>query len=384
MNIITVSREFGSGGSALISKTLGEGDEKKANELFSLFVYLIVIFGVVLGVLGFIFMPQIAMLLGAEGELLDNCILYGRVIIAVLPFNMLQFAFQTFFVTAEKSSLGFFVTLIAGIANIVLDALFILVFKWGLFGAAFATAISQVIGGLVPVIYFFLPNNSNLHLGKTSVDMASILKAASNGSSEFLSNISASIVSMLYNAQLLKYAGENGVASYGVLMYVGMIFFAIFIGYSMGTAPVIGYHYGAENSDEVKNIFKKSLVIILSSSVLMTVLALILSRPLASVFVGYSDSLMEMTVRGFNFYSFVFLFSGLVIFSSSFFTALNDGFVSALISFLRSAFFQVIFVLVLPLIWQINGIWASIVVADFSAAVIAVICLVLNRKKYHY
>lgn len=375
---------FGSGGSALIAKTLGEGNKEKANKLFSLFVYIILIAGIVFSVLGIIFIRPIAVLLGASERMIGDCVLYGRIILVSLPFCMLQYAFQTFFVTAEKPTLGFVVTLIAGFANILLDALFVAVFHWGIVGAALATAISQLLGGMIPLIYFFSKNGSLLRLGKTNVDMRAIWKASSNGMSEFLSNIASAVIGMLYNAQLMKYAGENGVAAYGTIMYVGMIFFAVFMGYSMGTAPVIGFHYGAENTGEVKGILRKSLVITGITSVAMLAFSLALARPLSMLFVGYNQTLTELTVKAFYIYSFVFLFAGVAIFSSSFFTALNNGFVSALISTLRAAIFQVIAVLTLPLIWGTDGIWLSCVVADFAAVVIAVICLIANKKKYRY
>lgn len=375
---------FGSGGSALIAKTFGEGDSKKANELFSLFVYAIIISGVILAALGIVFIRPIAALLGASDAIIDDCVIYGRTILIALPLCMLQYAFQTFFVTAEKPTLGFIVTLIAGCTNILLDAVFVAVFKWGIIGAAAATAISQTIGGVVPLIYFFNENGSILRLGKTRFDFNSMLKASSNGMSEFLSNVASSVIGMLYNAQLMKYAGENGVAAYGTIMYVGMIFFAIFMGYSMGTAPVIGFHYGAGNKDEVKSVLRKSLLIIGVISIAMLTLSLTFSRQLSMLFVGYNQTLTELTVRAFYIYSFVFLFAGIAIFASSFFTALNNGFVSALISFLRTAVFQVIAVLTLPLIWQTDGIWISVVMGDFAAMIIAVICLIANKRKYDY
>ena len=375
---------FGSGGSALISKTFGEGDKEKANSLFSLFVYTIFVSGVVLAVIGIVFIDKIALLLGSDENMLEFCVIYGRIILAVLPLNMLQYAFQTFFSTAEKPMLGFIVTLIAGCSNMVLDWLFIAVFKWSVAGAAAATAISQAAGGLIPLIYFFLPNKSSLRLGKTHVDFRALFKASSNGISEFLSNVAAAVVGMLYNAQLMKYAGQDGVSAYGVLMYVAMIFCAIFIGYSMGTAPIIGYHYGAENHGEVKDILKKSLIIIGITSVAMVGLALGLAYPLSMIFVGYNTNLVELTLRAFYFYSFEFLFAGIGIFGSSFFTALNDGVTSALISFLRTMFFQVVTVLIFPLLWGVDGIWISMTFADFASAIVAITCLLVKRKKYQY
>lgn len=380
----TVGFMFGAGGSALIARTMGEGDNHKAQRLFSLFVYVTAGCGVVLGLIGFVFIRPIAAWLGAEGEMLENCVLYGRIILPVLPALMLQYEFQSFFITAEKPQLGLMVTVIAGVANMVLDALFTAVLPFGLAGAASATAISQALGGIIPLFYFGRRNSSRLRLCKTSFDGRALLKACTNGSSELMSNISMSIVSMLYNAQLIRYAGEDGIAAYGVLMYVSMIFMAIFIGYSTGVAPVVGYHFGADNRDELRSLYRKSTVIILASSAAMLGLAEVLARPLSAIFVGYDPVLFDMTVGAFGVYSFSFLFSGIAIFGSAFFTALNDGLTSALISFLRTLVFQVAAVLIFPLIWGLDGIWLSIVAAEVMAAVVTLAFLIGKRKKFHY
>ncbi len=380
----TVGFMFGAGGSALIARTMGEGDDHKAQRLFSLFVYVTAGCGVALGLIGFIFIRPIAAWLGAEGEMLENCVLYGRIILPVLPALMLQYEFQSFFITAEKPQLGLIVTVIAGVANMVLDALFTAVLPFGLAGAASATAISQTLGGIIPLFYFGRRNSSRLRLSKTCFDGRALLKACTNGSSELMSNISMSIVSMLYNAQLIRYAGEDGIAAYGVLMYVSMIFMAIFIGYSTGVAPVVGYHFGADNRDELRSLYRKSTVIILASSAAMLGLAEVLARPLSAIFVGYDPVLFDMTVGAFGIYSFSFLFSGIAIFGSAFFTALNDGLTSALISFLRTLVFQVAAVLIFPLIWGLDGIWLSIVAAEVMAAVVTLAFLMGKRKKFHY
>jgi len=375
---------FGTGGSALISKTMGEGYPDRAKGLFSLFVYVSAACGLVIAVLGMIFIHPIAAFLGAEGELLENCVTYGRIILVAIPAFILQYEFQSFFVTAGKPQLGLAVTLVAGMTNMVLDALFVAVLRWGLVGAAAATAISQCVGGIVPLIYFLGPNKSLLRLVKTKFDAKALGKACVNGSSELMSNISMSVVSMLYNVQLMKYAGEDGVAAYGVLMYVNLIFLATYIGYSVGTAPVIGYHYGAQNHEELRSILKKSFVIIALCSVAMLALGQILAYPLTLLFVGYDRELMELTLRGFQIFSFSFLFSGIAIFGSSFFTALNNGLISALISFLRTLVFQIAAVLLLPLVLDVDGIWISIVVAEFMAFLVTELLLMANRKRYHY
>lgn len=375
---------FGTGGSAIIAKTMGEGKPEEAKKQFSMLVYTSAIIGIVIAVLGIIFLRPVMSLLGAKGDMLDTCVVYGRIILCVLPAYVLQYAFQSFFITAEKPGLGLKVTVIACVSNIVLDSLLVAVFPLGVIGAALATASSQCIGGIIPLIYFAKDNSSSLKLTKAKFNAKTVIAACVNGSSELLSNIAMSIVSMLYNVQLLKYAGEDGVAAYGVLMYVNMIFIAVFIGYSIGTAPVVSYNYGANNCVELQSLRKKSLVIIGTFSAIMFVLAEVFARPLAMIFLSYDQALLDMTARAFFIYSFSFLFSGFGIWSSSFFTALNNGPVSAIISFLRTLVFQVTAVFIMPLVFGLDGIWLSIVIAEFLALVVAIIYLVTLRKKYRY
>ena len=375
---------FGAGGSALIAKTLGEREDEKANKLFSLFIYLTIACGIVLGITGILLARPIAQLLGAEGEMLELSVTYCRVLLCALPAYMLQFEFQSLFPTAEKPQLGLWVTIAAGITNMVLDALFVGVFRWGVTGAATATALSQAVGGILPLFYFFRKNSSLLRLGKTRYDGKAVWKACTNGSSELLGQISMSLVAMLYNAQLMRYEPENGVAAYGVLMYVNMIFLSIFIGYSVGVAPVIGYHYGAKNHAELKSLLKKSLWIISFSSVAMCVSAELLSKPFAVAFASYDAELYSLTLRAFFIFSFSFLFCGFGILGSSFFTALNTGFASALISFSRSVIFDAGAVILLPLWIGSDGIWGSIVVGEILALLLTAELLLLYRKRYKY
>lgn len=386
MILSTVGLMLGTGGSAIVSKAFGEGKKKEANEFFSLFVYVAFGASIVFAALGILFIRPIAVLMGAEGQMLDDAVQYARIILAVLPFNVLQMMFQSFFVTAEKPQLGLAVTFSAGMTNIVMDAVLVILLpqEWKLAGAAVATALSQVVGGVVPLIYFVRPNSSILRLGRTKYNGRAILHACTNGSSEFMSNVAMNVVGMLYNVQLIAYAGENGVASYGVMMYVSMIFSAAFMGYSIGIAPVVGYHYGAQNHAELKSLLKKSLTIIGGFGVSMTLFAELLATPLAQLFVGYDQVLMDMTVYGFRVFSLSFFFMGFAIFASSFFTALNDGLTSALISFLRTLVFQVAAVLLLPRLFGIDGIWFSIVAAEVMAVLFSVFFLITKRNKYHY
>lgn len=380
----TVGFIFGTGGSAIVAKTMGEGNKEKANSFFSLFIYFSTAVSVILAVLGILFLEPVSILLGAEGEMIDNCVRYGRIILLALPLFVLQLEFQSFFITAEKPNLGFVSTVVSGVTNMVLDALLVAVFSLGIEGAAAATAMSQAVGGIIPLIYFSRKNSSLLRLGKTTFSGRAIGKACVNGSSEFMSNVSMSLVGMLYNIQLLAYAGNNGVAAYGVMMYVNFIFASAFIGYSIGVAPVVGFHDGAGNHDELKGLLRRSIRLVAILSVCMTIAAQLLAVPLAQLFVSYDAELMELTVTGFRICGFCYLFMGFAIFSSGFFTALNDGVTSAIISFLRTLVFQCAAVMLLPLVWKINGVWLSIVVAEFMAVVLSVIFLIIKQKKYHY
>ncbi len=375
---------FGTGGSALIAKTMGEGRREKANELFSLIVYGALVCGIVITVLGLIFLRPAAVLMGAKGQLLEDSVFYGNIILLATPFYILQYEFQCLFATAGKPQLGLCITVASGFTNMILDGVFVAIFSWGLFGAAAATALSQFVGGVVPLIYFGQKNSSLLRLGTCKFDGKALIKTCANGSSELMSNISMSVVSMLYNIQLMKYAGENGVAAYGVLMYVSFIFQAVFIGYAVGGAPVIGYHYGAKHYEELRNLRKKSMRLMGMMSVTMFLAGQVLARPLSLVFVSYDRELLDMTVRGFFIFSFSFLLSGFSIFTSAFFTALNDGLTSALISFLRTLVFQSGAVLLFPLWWGLDGIWLSVVAAEVLAAVVMVLFLAGKRKVYHY
>lgn len=375
---------FGTGGSALIAKTLGEGDQEKANSLFSLFVYLCGGLGAVFAVFGFFFLKPLLAMMGAQGEMLRLSALYGYILLPVMPFWNLQFAFQTFFVTAEKPKLGLYTTLIAGFANMILDALFVAIFQWGLLGAALATAFSQFFGGAIPLFYFFRKNTSLLRLGKCKFDTKAILKAAGNGSSELVNGISGSLVNILYNARLLHFAGESGVAAYSIMMYVAFIFIGIFFGLVNGSAPVISYHYGAKNHLELKSLRQKCVTLCIGGSVFMLALSQILASPLSAIFAGYDAHLFDMTLHGFRLYAISFLFSGLAILGSAFFTALNDGLVSATISILRTIVFQVGCVLILSIFWKLDGIWLAIAFSEALSAATTVFFLITMRKKYNY
>jgi len=375
---------IGAGGTALISMTLGMGNHKKANDIFSLLTYAAVIGAVVLTAVSIAFLRPAAILLGATGQILEDCVTYGSLVQLALPAYVLQYAFQSFCITAEKPNLSLTMMVAAGICNIVLDALFVAVFRWGLVGAAVATAIAQYLGAVIPIIYFLRPNDSLLRLGRCSLDGKALLRTCTNGASELMSNISMSLVGMLYNLQLIQYAGEDGLAAYGVIMYVNFIFMSVFIGFVIGGAPIIGYNYGAENHLELQNIFRKSLVLVGIFAAIMTGAALVMACPLANIFVGYDPDLVEMTTRGFIIYSLSFLLSGFNFFGSSLFTALNNGLVSAVISFVRTVICQIAAVMLLPIIFGLDGIWWSIVAAELAALILTILCFVKFKGRYHY
>ena len=375
---------FGTGGSALIGKTLGEGKRQKANEIFSMLIYLSIFIGVVLGIWGIVYVRDIAEFLGATDEIIEYGVGYAHILLLALPFVILQMQFDSYFSTAAKPQLGFYVTLAAGLTNIVLDALFIIAFGWGLEGAAAATAISELIGGALPLVYFGRKNSSLLRLTKTYLNLPALFQTCSNGVSELLSAVSMSVVGMLYNWQLLKYAGSDGVAAFAVMMYATMIFESVFIGYSMGVAPVVAYHYGAKNYSELKNLLKKSLTVIGIFAAIMCISAEIFAGHLVDIFLESEENIFEMAVHGFRIFALGYLLMGFAMFTSAFFTALNNGKLSALISGMRTLVFEVSAILILPLIFGLNGIWLSMIGAEIMAISVSAFLLKANAKRYRY
>ena len=376
---------IGTGGSALVAKTLGENKKEDANRYFTMLITLVVILGILLTIFGLIVVRPLSHALGARGQMLEDCVTYGRTLMIFNTAFMLQSVFQSLFITAEKPRLGLIMTVAAGLTNMVLDALFIAVFKWGLVGAALASGLSQCIGGILPLIYFLSSKNDTpLKFVKTKMEGKVLLTACVNGASELMTTVSSSLVSMLYNFQLMRLAGQNGIAAYGAVMYVEFAFIAVFIGYSIGTAPIVSYHYGSENHNEVKNMLQKSFKIMSVLGITMMVLAQILASPLAKVFVGYDKKLFDMTVHGFRLFSFYFILAGINIYASSFFTALNNGMISAIISFSRTLGFETLAVIILPIFLQLDGVWLAITVAEICAFVISISFLIAKKEKYHY
>lgn len=385
MILVAFGFMIGTGGSALVAKTLGENKKEDANRYFTMLITLVIILGIVLTIFGLIVVRPLSHALGARGQMLEDCVTYGRTLMIFNTAFMLQSVFQSLFITAEKPRLGLIMTVAAGLTNMVLDALFIAVFKWGLVGAALASGLSQCIGGILPLIYFLSSKNDTpLKFVKTKLEGKILLKACANGVSELMTTVSSSLVSMLYNFQLMRLAGQNGIAAYGAVMYVEFAFIAVFIGYSIGTAPIVSYHYGSENHNEVKNMLQKSFKIMSVLGITMMVLAQILASPLAKVFVGYDKQLFDMTVHGFRLFSFYFILAGINIYASSFFTALNNGMISAIISFSRTLGFETLAVIILPIFLQLDGVWLAITVAEICAFVISISFLIAKKEKYHY
>jgi len=374
---------FGAGGSALVAKTLGEGNRHRANIYFSLLVYLAVFTGLALSIVGMVFLRPVATLLGAEGELLEYCIQYGQIILPGITLLVLQFLFQPFMIVAEKPRMNLWITVAAGLTNIFLDALFIGVLGMGIRGAAWATVTGQAVGGIIPLYYFTRKGNTSLlRLGRTRWDGQAVRQSCSNGLSEFVNNISVCLVSMLYNWQLLKMAGEEGVSAYGVIMYMAMVFLAIYMGYVMGISPVVSYHFGAQNRDEMRSLKNKSLIILLIAAVVMTALSVGFSKQIAGIFVGYDEAMLQLTEHAFALYAFSFLLAPFNIFASGFFTALNNGPVSAAIAFSRMLLFQCTAVLLLPKLLGLDGIWLAMPCAELATLFVSCWFFVSNNKSY--
>lgn len=384
MIIGAVGFMFGSGGSALVAKILGEKHNFKARRIFSLIIYTVIVLGIVFAAIGLCFIRNALAILGVSGNLMTESMVYAKILFPAIPALMLQVIFQSFMATAERPKFGLWITITAGIINFILDALFIIVWKWGLSGAAWATAVSQIIGGLVPLIYFTLPNKSPLRLGRTGLHFRALIKACTNGISEFLSNISMSLVGMLYNYQMLRFIGEDGVIAYGIISYVNFIFLAAFLGYTVGSNPIVSFHYGAGNKTELKNLLHKSLHLTAAAAIILTITAEITSPLIAAIFIRNDPPLAAMTTLGFRIYALSFLLAGFNIYASGFFTALNNGLISAVISFCRTMIFECLCVLILPILFGLNGIWSAIIFAEIMALIISIIFIKKMQRRYGY
>lgn len=373
---------FAAGGTAYVSKTLGEGNREGANKFFSLFIYANIVYGIITAIIAYFVAEPFAKFLGAEGKLLEESVLYIRIVSLVEPFFMLQTLFQQFFTTAEKPKLALYVTIAAGILNIILDAIFVWYLKWGILGAALATNICVFLSGVIPFLYFCLPNNSLLRLCRCNIDFKALKRAFLNGISEFVNSISGSVVSFLYNYQLMKYMGEDGVAAYGVMMFAYCLFQAVFTGYAVGNAPLFGFNYGARNAKELKNLLFKSLTLILIASIVLFCMGEIFAPTIAHVYVGYDKDLYNIAIHILRICSICFLFFGFHIFASDFFTALSDGVTSAKIAFLRSFVFEPAFIMLFPIYFEKDSIWWAVVIADIVCVFISAYYFIKKRDLY--
>lgn len=380
---------LGTGGVALVTKTLGEGDKKKANSYFSLVLYFAIALGVIITIVGYFTVEPFARMMASLSSsntdlMIDAAIRYGHTMVLGITLFMLQNIFQSFFSGAEKPLMGFVFIAGAGILNILLDWLFVGVLSMGVEGAAYATIIGQFVGGVLPILYFSLYKKLPFKLGKCKLEIKPLLKIMGNGSSEFVSNIASSIVSVCYNMQLLRYIGPDGVSAYGVCMYMNYLFMAIFLGYSVGVAPIIGYNYGAQNHDELHNVFKKSLIIIGIVGFCMLGLGEGVGPIFASVFANGNEHLNQIATKAMRIYSFVYLTAGFSIFGSAFFTGLNNGLISAIISIVRALIFELSMVWLLPIGMGGDGIWLASPLAEIASTIITVYFYIHEQKKYKY
>ena len=376
----------GAGGSALVSKTFGEGDDERANHIFTMLIKLTFIAGAVISAALFVVMKPLAAALGAEGEMVRYAVIYGRILTAALPVYMLQMAMQPFYMVAGRPELGTITSIACGLTNIALDALFVAGLGWGLTGAAVATAASFIVGGCIPAAFFASKRNKTplRFLKDSRYEWPAIGQSLSNGLSEFVGNISFNIVGICYNLQLMKYIGENGVSAYGVLMYVGFIFGSVFIGYNMGISQVISYKYGAGDKAELRSLLRKSCALVAVAGIVITATVELLAPLLSRLFVGYYPALRDLTTYALHIYMISFLICGFNMFASAWFTALNNGPVSAVISFTRTLVFELGCVFILPLLFGIDGIWVAVNVAEVLALILSAALVLGFRKRYGY
>ncbi len=380
-----VGAMFGVGGSALVAVTLGEGDVPRARRYFTMMVSLMIGAGVFFSVIGIIFLRPMALVFGANENLMGECMIYGATCLVFNTAFLLQYGFQSYLIVAEKPRLGLVVTVLAGCTNMVLDFLFMAVFEMGILGAALATGLSQTVGALIPILWFLSrKNTSQLHFTKTRLEIKPMLKACVNGASEMMTSVSASITGILYNRQLMHYAGEDGVAAYGVVMYAAFIFIGVYIGYSTGSSPIMGYHYGAQNHAEMKNVRKRSMILLSCAAIVLTAIAIGFAKPIASIFVGYDVELLAITTRAFQICSVSFLVMWFSMYASSLFTALNNGVVSAAISFIRALVLPIVCIIVLPIFFELDGVWYTMVVSEAIGVVISLIFMLVYKKRYNY
>ena len=371
------------GGATLVAKLLGEQKKEQACQAFALFVHSTLISGAILALLGQIVLEPVVRLLGATGTTFDYSVLYGRISLLSLPFFMLQYCFQPFFVTAERPNLGLIVTVVAGSANIILDALLIIVVPWGLTGAAIATSMSEVLGALIPFCYF-KRNTTNLCLTKASWSLRLLVKGCGNGFSEFLTNVAAPLLTGLYNFQLYRLIGEDGVAALGVILYVSFVFSTLFLGYAIGSSPLVSYNLGAKAFGELRNIFSKSVLLTLAAGISLTFIAYFSAEQLAVIFIGYDANLVQLTRDALRSYAPVFMMLGLNIYGGSFFTALNNGVASAVISLLRTIVFGCLFLFILPIFLGLQGVWLAFSLTEFATLIVTIALIVFCRKEYQY
>lgn len=375
---------MGTGGTALVAKKMGEGKTEEAKKLFFNCFVVTVALGVVFSSIFVFLLPKIAEGLGADEAMLPYCVDYGRILILGITFFNLQNMFQPFFAASGRPGLGFAITIGAGVANIVFDAIFVAGAGWGCVGAAWGTVIGQVVGGFLPVIYYFAKNKSALRLVPAKMQWGAIFKMGANGLSEFVSQIAVSVLSMIMNVLLMKHYQENGVSAYGIICYVWLIFAATFIGLCMGISPRISYVYGEKNKPELRRLTQRALALFIFAGLFEFIMAEALTVPLSYAYAGYDEGLRQLTCHASFIYSIIYLALGINMFGSSFFTALNNGLVSALLSFARLMLFEAVSVYLCSLFWQGDGIWWGVVIGEALGFVMNFLVIFIHGKRYGY
>lgn len=371
------------GGSAIVARQMGEKREQEARENFSMLAVVSVLTGIVILVLGLMFLEPICRILGGTPVLLEDCKIYLGVLLGFGPLTMLQMLFQTFFVTAGKPGLGLGLTLTGGVVNMVLDYVFMGPMQMGVLGAALATGLGQAIMAVAGVVYF-LKVKGNLYFVKPVFRGNILLQSCGNGSSEMVSNLSTAVVTFLFNITMLKLAGEDGVAAITIVLYGQFLFTALYLGFSMGVAPVVSFNYGNQNHAQLKRIYKICIGFILGSSVFILGIALLFSEPIVGIFTGEENHTYELAVEGFFQFSFNYLFAGINIFASALFTSLSNGKISAIISFCRTFVFITVSIVLLPRVMGITGVWLSVPLAELVTLFISITYLKGQKEVYHY
>lgn len=381
---IALGMMFSSGGSALVSRRLGQKRERTARQNFSLIAVSAFVCGAVLAALGLAFLKPLLYFLGTNDALYGMCYEYARTTLMFVPVTIFACVFFMFYIARGKAGLGMIVTASAGLINVILDYVFIAVFDMGLFGAALATGIGYSASGVVGLLYFTFNRRGSLYLEKPKWDRFVLTKACFNGASEMVSNVSVCIITVLLNNIVMRLAGADGVAAITVVLYMQTSLMSVCFGYSMGISPLVSYNYGKRETARLQRTFAVSLRLIGLVSVGVFAFCNFATAGLVGLFVDEGTHVFDMAYKGLRLFSFTFLFMGLNVFASALFTALSNGKVSAVLSFCRTLVFVVGFLLVLPLYWQMTGVWLSMPLAEALSCLLSVYCFAKYKGVYKF